>query len=73
MIVPGAYFRDEAIWRGRVAAFTCYLKAALYETLCKRQGMHHGYPRQNYTSRKRRMSSRHPSTKLSRSGSPPSS
>ena len=31
MIVPGAYFRDETIWRGRVAAFTCHLKAALYE------------------------------------------
>jgi hypothetical protein len=31
MIVPGAYFRDETIWRGRVAAFTCDLKAALYE------------------------------------------
>jgi len=31
MMVPGAYFRDEAIWRGRVAAFTCDLKAALYE------------------------------------------
>jgi hypothetical protein len=30
-------------------------------------------PRAPYTSRKRRMSSRHPSTKLSRSGSPPSS
>jgi hypothetical protein len=30
MIVPGAYFRDEAIWPGRVAAFTCDLKAALY-------------------------------------------
>jgi hypothetical protein len=31
MILRGAYFRDEAIWRGRVAAFTCDLKAALYE------------------------------------------
>ena len=31
MIVPGVYFRDETIWRGRVAAFTCDLKAALYE------------------------------------------
>jgi hypothetical protein len=31
MIVPGVYFRNETIWRGRVAAFTCDLKAALYE------------------------------------------
>ncbi len=31
MLVPGAYFRDEAIWRGRVIAFTSDLKAALYE------------------------------------------
>jgi len=31
MLVRGAYFRNEVIWRGRVIAFTCELKSTLYE------------------------------------------
>jgi len=31
MMVPGAYFRDETIWRGRMIEFACDLKATLYE------------------------------------------
>ena len=31
MVVPGAYFRDETIWRGRMIEFACDLKATLYE------------------------------------------
>lgn len=31
MLLPGAYFRDEAIWRGRMIAFACDLKALLFE------------------------------------------
>jgi hypothetical protein len=31
MVVPGAYFRDETIWRGRIIGFACDLKATLYE------------------------------------------
>jgi hypothetical protein len=31
MVVPGAYFRDETIWRGRMIVFACDLKATLYE------------------------------------------
>ena len=30
-MVPGAYFRDETIWRGRMIEFACDLKATLYE------------------------------------------
>ena len=31
IMVPGAYFRDETIWRGRMIEFACDLKATLYE------------------------------------------
>jgi hypothetical protein len=31
MLVPGAYFRNEVIWRGRVIAFMYELKGTLYE------------------------------------------
>jgi hypothetical protein len=31
MLVPGAYFRDEVIWRGRVIAFMSELRCALFE------------------------------------------
>jgi hypothetical protein len=31
MMVPGAYFRDETIWRGRMIEFACDLKVTLYE------------------------------------------
>jgi len=27
IMVPGAYFRDETIWRGRMIEFACDLKA----------------------------------------------
>ena len=30
-MVPGAYFRDETIWRGRMIEFACDLKATHYE------------------------------------------
>jgi hypothetical protein len=31
MVVQGAYFSDETIWRGRIIEFACDLKATLYE------------------------------------------
>ncbi len=29
MLVPGAYFRDEVLWRGRVAGHVCGLTRAI--------------------------------------------
>ena len=31
ILVPGAYFRDEMIWRGRMIVFTRELRGPIYE------------------------------------------